>query len=271
MTPLRRCSPVCSISAPRSRSPHLLDAASIGPRPDVGRRDWGSPCSPEGSSGRSCSPRACPAPPAATASLLLNLELVATTLLAAFVFREHLGGRVIAGAVAVVTAGVVLVWTDTPDLRLGALFIVGACLCWGLDNCVTASLGEISPTHITLAKGAIAGSSNVVLGLAVGAEIPAAGVVAAALAVGAIGYGGIDHALGHRSPRPRRRPRPTRVLDRTVRRRPGYLARPRRPGTTRRSRGGADRRVRCVTSGRFAARARASTSANRARARARPR
>jgi drug/metabolite transporter (DMT)-like permease len=127
--------------------------------------------------------------PAATASLLLNLELVATTVLAALLFREHLGRRVIAGAAAVVTAGVVLVWTDAPDLRLGGVLIVGACVCWGLDNCVTVELDEFSPAHITLAKGAIAGSTNVLLGMLLGDGMPTAGVVLAALAVGAIGYG----------------------------------------------------------------------------------
>lgn len=127
--------------------------------------------------------------PAATASLLLNLELVATTLLAAALFREHLGSRVVSGTIAVVVAGVLLVWTDAPELRLGALFIVGACLCWGLDNCVTADLDEISAEHITLAKGLIAGSTNLVLGFALGASIPSAGVVVGALVIGALGYG----------------------------------------------------------------------------------
>ena len=127
--------------------------------------------------------------PAATASLLLNLELVATTLLAAVLFREHLGPRVVSGTVAVVAAGVLLVWTDAPELRLGSLFIVGACLFWGLDNCVTADLDEISPEHITLAKGTIAGSTNLALGFALGAALPSAGVLLAALAVGALGYG----------------------------------------------------------------------------------
>lgn len=127
--------------------------------------------------------------PAATASLLLNLELVATVLLAAVLFREHLGARVVQGTLAVLSAGVLLVWTDVPDLRVGALFIVGACACWGLDNCVTADLDEIRPEHITLAKGVIAGTTNVVLGLALGGSIPSASVIAAALLVGALGYG----------------------------------------------------------------------------------
>ena len=127
--------------------------------------------------------------PAATASLLLNLELVATTILAAVLFHEHIGRRVTTGTVAVVGAGVVLVWNGAPEPRLGALLIAGACVCWGLDNCVTADLDEISPEHITVAKGVIAGSTNLALGVALGASMPSIGVVFGALAVGAVGYG----------------------------------------------------------------------------------
>jgi len=127
--------------------------------------------------------------PGATASLLLNLELVATTILAALFFGEHLGRRVVAGASLVVVAGVVLAWSDAPELRLGALLVVGACVCWGLDNCVTAELDEVAPEHITMAKGAIAGGTNLAVGLALGADLPAAGAVVGALVIGALGYG----------------------------------------------------------------------------------
>ncbi len=127
--------------------------------------------------------------PAATASLLLNLELVATTVLAAVLFHEHIGRRVATGTLAVVAAGAVLAWNGSPEPRLGALLIAGACLCWGLDNCVTADLDEIAPEHITLAKGVIAGGTNLLIGLVLGAPMPSTGVLLAALAVGALGYG----------------------------------------------------------------------------------
>lgn len=127
--------------------------------------------------------------PPATASLLLNLELAATTVLAALLFREHIGRRVGLGTAWVVAAGVVLVWGGAPEPRLGALLIVGACLCWGLDNCVTADLDEIAPEHITMAKGIIAGGTNLAIAGLLGAPIPSAGVVAAALGIGALGYG----------------------------------------------------------------------------------
>lgn len=127
--------------------------------------------------------------PAATASLLLNLELPATVVLAALLFREHLGPRVLGGAAAVVGGGVLLVWTDAPELRLGALLIAGACLFWGIDNCVTADLGEISAEHITIAKGLVAGTTNIAIGVGLDGSLPPAGVAAAALLIGGIGYG----------------------------------------------------------------------------------
>jgi drug/metabolite transporter (DMT)-like permease len=127
--------------------------------------------------------------PAATASLLLNLELVATTVLAAVLFHEHIGRRVGTGTLGVVAAGAVLAWNGSPEPRLGALLIAGACVCWGLDNCVTADLDEIAPEHITLAKGVIAGGTNLLIGVVLGASMPSAGVLIGALVVGALGYG----------------------------------------------------------------------------------
>jgi drug/metabolite transporter (DMT)-like permease len=126
---------------------------------------------------------------AATASLLLNLELVATVVLAALFFGEHIGRRVAVGTALVVVAGLVLTWNEPPDPRLGAALIVAACVCWGLDNCVTADLDQIAPHHITLAKGVIAGGTNLVVGLAAASQLPSAGLIASSLTLGAIGYG----------------------------------------------------------------------------------
>ena len=127
---------------------------------------------------------------ASTASILLNLELVATVVLAGAFFGEHLGARVIAGAALVTAGGVLLVWDpDAAGLQAGGLLIAGACLCWGVDNCVTATIDRIAPEHVVLAKGAIAGSVNLALGLLVTGFAGSAGQVLAALGVGAAGYG----------------------------------------------------------------------------------
>lgn len=127
---------------------------------------------------------------AASASLLLNLELAATVVLAATVFREHLGARVIASAGIVTLSGVVLVWEPVAAVDVGGLLIAGACLCWGLDNSVTALIDQIRPEQVTFAKGVVAGTANLLIGLVlVGAGGITAGQVLAALVIGALGYG----------------------------------------------------------------------------------
>jgi drug/metabolite transporter (DMT)-like permease len=126
--------------------------------------------------------------PAATASLMLNLELVFTTILAVLVFGEHLGRSVVTGTLLVVMAGVVVAWSNNPSLRWGAVLVAGACLCWGIDNCVTANLDELAPAHITLVKGVVAGGVNLVVGLAVSGA-PTGWRTLGALLVGGFGYG----------------------------------------------------------------------------------
>ena len=125
---------------------------------------------------------------AATASLLLNLELVFTTVLAYFVFKEHIGPRVVSGTALVVVAGLVLGWSGDAELRWGVLLIAGACFCWAVDNCVTANLDELAPSHITFVKGVIAGGANLAIGLALGGAVAGWSIIAA-LVVGGFGYG----------------------------------------------------------------------------------
>lgn len=126
--------------------------------------------------------------PAATSSLLLNLELVFTMLVASLVFHEHLGRSIITGTALVVVGSVALTWSGSPELRWGAVLIAGACLCWAIDNSTTAAIDQISPSHITLAKGAIAGGTNLIIGLSL-TGLPSAGPIVAALVIGGFGYG----------------------------------------------------------------------------------
>ncbi|MDO8390957.1 MAG: EamA family transporter [Actinomycetota bacterium] len=126
--------------------------------------------------------------PAATASLLLNLELVLTGVFAALVFAEHLGGWVISGMALVVGAGLVLGIPGEAGLRWGALLVVGACAAWAVDNSITANLADLAPVHITFVKGVVAGSVNLAIG-AVLDGMPTGWPVVWALVVGGVGYG----------------------------------------------------------------------------------
>jgi drug/metabolite transporter (DMT)-like permease len=127
---------------------------------------------------------------AGSVSLLLNLELAATGLLGAALFREPLGRRGWLGVAGIVAAGaVVSSGAGWPGVRAAAL-VAAACACWGLDNQLTALIDGITPARSTFWKGLGAGATNLAIGLAAepapGAAAPAA---AAALGVGALAYG----------------------------------------------------------------------------------
>jgi drug/metabolite transporter (DMT)-like permease len=129
---------------------------------------------------------------AASASILLNLELAATVALAATIFKEHLGRRLLASAGLVTVAGAVLVWEPgATRLDTGALLIAAACLAWGFDNGVTARIDQLAPEHVVLLKGMVAGTANLTLGLvfATGGSSASIADVLAALVIGAAGYG----------------------------------------------------------------------------------
>lgn len=128
---------------------------------------------------------------AATASLLLTLEGVATALLAWFVFHENFDRRIALGMACLVSGAVVLAWSGTPTMTglIGPLTIAGACLAWGLDNNLTRKVSLADPLQIVELKGLIAGPGNLLLGLTAGGQPPAPTPMLAAGVVGFLGYG----------------------------------------------------------------------------------
>lgn len=129
--------------------------------------------------------------PASGASLLLNAEGVFTALLAWFVFKENVDRRVAAGMIAIV-AGAVLISVPA-GLALGSVWpsiaVLGACAAWAIDNNLTRMISLTDATWLAACKGLVAGSVNLVLALAVGATLPPAGNIAAAMFVGFFAYG----------------------------------------------------------------------------------
>ena len=128
---------------------------------------------------------------ASEASLLLNLEGVVTMLIAALLFREAVGRRVWAAAALMLAGGLVLSWQPRAgfELSLHALAIVGACLCWALDNNLTRKISASDPVVLAMVKGLAAGSFNLALAYALGMEFPASATLAAALTLGFLSYG----------------------------------------------------------------------------------
>jgi drug/metabolite transporter (DMT)-like permease len=128
---------------------------------------------------------------ASTASLLLNLEGVLTSLLAWLVFRENVDRRIFTGMLLIVAAGVLLSIDQAPvsGLPWGAMAIVGACLCWGIDNNLTRKVAASDPLQIAATKGLVAGAVNLAIGLGLGGVLPEVRTVLVAGVVGFCGYG----------------------------------------------------------------------------------
>lgn len=129
--------------------------------------------------------------PAATASLLLNVEGVATALIAWFVFRENVDPRIALGMAAIVAGAVVLSWQGSASATglAGPLYIVAACLAWAIDNNLTRKVALSDPVQIAMWKGLIAGAVNLGLAIGQGAAMPPADLALAGGVVGLAGYG----------------------------------------------------------------------------------
>lgn len=129
--------------------------------------------------------------PASSASLLLNMEGVLTSLLAWFVFKENFDRRIFIGMLLIVAAGVLLSFdlATATALPWGALAIVGACVCWGIDNNLTRKVSASDPLQIAATKGLVAGTVNLMIGLAIGGTMPAMQTILLASVVGFCGYG----------------------------------------------------------------------------------
>ncbi len=129
--------------------------------------------------------------PAATASLLLNFETVATTLIAVLAFHKSLS-RSAWGAVLLVTLASILLsfqGNGAFGLSLGALGVLAATGLWGLDNNFTRNISAKNPLVIVTIKGLAAGSISLLLALLIGSQFPTPLVAAGAMLLGGFSYG----------------------------------------------------------------------------------
>ncbi|MEO8080361.1 MAG: EamA family transporter [Caldimonas sp.] len=127
---------------------------------------------------------------AAPAALLLNIEGVLTVLVAWLVFGENIDRRIALGMLAIVAGGVLLSWQPGADsVSWGALLIVGACLCWAIDNNLTRKVSGNDALLVACLKGLSAGACNTTIGWTLAQSLPPPSPVVAALGVGFVGYG----------------------------------------------------------------------------------
>ena len=128
---------------------------------------------------------------AANASLLNNFEIVATSLIARFVFREKLSRQLTLAITLVTLASIMLSFQGAGSFAFnaGSLFVLGAACCWGLENNCTRMLSSKSSVQITTIKGIFSGLGSLLVAFISKETLPAFRWVVMVMLLGFVSYG----------------------------------------------------------------------------------
>ena len=125
------------------------------------------------------------------ASLLGNFEIVATTVIALFVFKEAVSKR-LWGAIALITLSSILLsfeGTDSFRFSYGSLFVILATVCCGFENNCTRKISGKSTYEIVILKGIFSGLGALAIAFLKRESLPEIRYIALALLLGFIAYG----------------------------------------------------------------------------------
>ena len=128
---------------------------------------------------------------AANVSLLNNFEIVATSIIALLIFKERIGKRLWIAISLITLSSILLSVEDSSSFSFsfGSLYVLAACVCWGLENNCTRCLSKTDPLEIVVIKGFGSGIGSVIIGLAVGEALPLWGDILKILLLGFVSYG----------------------------------------------------------------------------------
>lgn len=128
---------------------------------------------------------------ASNASLLGNFEIVATTIIALFIFREIVTSKLWIAIGFITFSSVILSFDGMESFQFsyGSIFVLLATLCWGLENNCTRKISEKSTYQIVLLKGIFSGIGSFIIALLIGERIPDFKSIALVMLLGFVAYG----------------------------------------------------------------------------------
>ena len=128
---------------------------------------------------------------AANASLLNNFEIVATAIIAMMIFGERVSCRLWMAILLVTIACIVLTVGDASSLSFsaGSLFVLLACVCWGLENNCTRCISHKDPMEIVIFKGFGSGLGALCIALCAGEVFPPLRYIPVVMLLGFVAYG----------------------------------------------------------------------------------
>lgn len=127
----------------------------------------------------------------ANASLLNNFEIVATSVIALFVFKEAISPRLWVAIALITLSSMLLSFEDTSSLQFsyGSIFILAAAVCWGFENNCTRKISSKSTFQIVMFKGIFSGLGSFLVALIQGERLPQVPYAAYAMLLGFVAYG----------------------------------------------------------------------------------
>ena len=107
------------------------------------------------------------------------------------VFKEQIGKRLWIAIGLITLSSILLSIEDASSFHfsIGSLFVLLACVCWGMENNCTRKLSKSDPLEIVVIKGFGSGIGSVLIGLAVGEKLPPMADILRILLLGFIAYG----------------------------------------------------------------------------------
>lgn len=125
------------------------------------------------------------------ASLLGNFEIVATTLIAFFIFRERVSLCLWLAILFITASSFILSFENIQDFNfsIGSIFVLGATICWGLENNCTRKISDKSTYQIVTIKGLYSGLGSIAVSIATNEINFAVKYIPQALLLGFVAYG----------------------------------------------------------------------------------
>ncbi len=127
----------------------------------------------------------------AVVSLLNNFEIVATSIIAYFIFKELIPKKLRIAIVLITIASIILSANDITTLKFsaGSILVLLATICWGLENNCTRMLSSKDPLQVVIIKGIGSGLGSLLIVFLTKTNFPEMKYILAALILGFFSYG----------------------------------------------------------------------------------
>ena len=127
----------------------------------------------------------------ATVSLLNNFEIVATSLIALFIFKEFITKRLWIAIGLITVSSILLSVEDFSNLSFsfGSLLVLLASISWGFENNLTRKLSVKDPLQVVILKGFGSGLGSLLISLALKETTTNILYIALTLFLGFVAYG----------------------------------------------------------------------------------